>query len=178
MREPIGGGGCLTPGEQTKQREDQKQGGQDQNPGVPPRHLLQLLPQPAGHQPPVLAGTSLRRTARPRGRQSNASAAIWQLWPPASPPSAGFSGCRVPGPLLRHHIIQMPKMHPHAEAAYRVVSLAGGYFGVEVVIPETHPTTVSKFATEAEAEEWIARHKSRVQAEVSAQRWFRRARPR
>lgn len=72
----------------------------------------------------------------------------------------------------------MPKMHPHAEAAYRVVSLAGGYFGVEVVIPETHPTTVSKFATEAEAEEWIARHKSRVQAEVSAQRWFRRARPR
>lgn len=72
----------------------------------------------------------------------------------------------------------MPKIHPHAEATYRIVSLTGGYFGVEVVIPDTHPTTVSKFATEAEAEEWIARHKSRVQAEAGSPRWFRRARPR
>lgn len=69
-------------------------------------------------------------------------------------------------------------MHPHAEASYRVVPLAGGYFGVEVVIPETYPTTVSKFATAAEAEEWIVRHKSQVQAEGGAQRWFRRSRPR
>lgn len=72
----------------------------------------------------------------------------------------------------------MAKTHPHAEATYRVVSLTGGAFGVEVVIPETNPTTVSKFATEADAEEWIARHKSRVQAEAGGQRWFRRARPR
>lgn len=72
----------------------------------------------------------------------------------------------------------MAKTHPHAEATYRVVPLNGGYFGVEVAIPETHPTTVSKFATEAQAEEWITQHKSRVQAEVGGQRWFRRARPR
>jgi hypothetical protein len=69
----------------------------------------------------------------------------------------------------------MPKTHPYAEATYCVVALDGGYFGVEVTIPEAYPTTVSRFATEAEAEAWIARHKSRVQSDVSTQRWFRRA---
>ena len=74
----------------------------------------------------------------------------------------------------------MTKMHPHAEATYRIVAIGEGYFGVEVVIPETYPTTVSRFATEAEAEAWIARHKSRVQSEgvVQGQRWFRRTKPR
>jgi hypothetical protein len=74
----------------------------------------------------------------------------------------------------------MAKSHPHAEATYRVIALDGGYFGVEVAIPETYPTTVSRFATEAEAEAWIARHKSRVQSEAvtQGQRWFRRAKPR
>ncbi len=71
----------------------------------------------------------------------------------------------------------MPKTHPYAEATYCVVALDGGYFGVKVAIPETHPTTVSKFATAAEAEEWIARHKSRVQSEASTQKWLRRTRP-
>jgi len=70
----------------------------------------------------------------------------------------------------------MAKTHPHAEATYRVVALDGGYFGVEVAIPDTYPTTVSRFATEAEAEEWIARHKDRVRSEVSTQKWFRRTR--
>jgi hypothetical protein len=74
----------------------------------------------------------------------------------------------------------MAKSHPHAEATYRVIEIDGGYFGVEVVIPETHPTTVSRFATETEAEAWIARHKSRVQSEagIHSQRWFRRPKPR
>lgn len=49
------------PGKQAEQREDQEQDGQDQDPGVPPRHLLQPLPQPAGHGPPVPAEFSLHR---------------------------------------------------------------------------------------------------------------------
>jgi hypothetical protein len=79
-----------------------------------------------------------------------------------------------------HHIGRMTKTHPHAEATYRVVAIDDGYFGVEVVIPETNPTMVSRFATEEEAEAWITRHKSRVQSEagVQSQRWFRRIKPR
>jgi hypothetical protein len=68
----------------------------------------------------------------------------------------------------------MARTHPHAEASYRVVPLTGGSFGVEVTIPDTHPTTVSSFPTEAEAEAWIAKHKSRVEADSSATGWFRR----
>jgi hypothetical protein len=92
-------------------------------------------------------------------------------------PGCAFLGFPVPNGRPGHHIRDMAKIHPHAEAAYRVITLDGGYFGVEVAIPETHPTTVSRFATEAEAEEWIARHKSRIQSEVLTQKWFRKIRP-
>ena len=45
-----------------------------------------------------------------------------------------------------HHIGRMQKIHPHAEATYRVISFDDGSFGVEVKIPEAYPTTVSKSA--------------------------------
>jgi hypothetical protein len=67
------------------------------------------------------------------------------------------------------------RIHPHAEATYRVIPLLDGGFGVEVVIPNTYPTTVSRFATEAAAEEWIAQKKKQVETEAVAQKWFRRA---
>ncbi len=70
----------------------------------------------------------------------------------------------------------MAKTHPHAEASYRVVPLPGGSFGVEVSIPGSFPTTVSAFATEAEAEGWIAKHKHRVAAEGSGLGRFRKQR--
>ena len=62
-----------------------------------------------------------------------------------------------------HHIGTMQKTHPHAEATYRVISFDDGSFGVKVEIPETSPTTVSKFATEADAAAWITEHQRRVQ---------------
>lgn len=68
------------------------------------------------------------------------------------------------------------RTHPHAEAAYRVVPMAGGAFGVEIVIPDTYPTTVSSFATEAAAEAWVAHNKGRVQSESLAGRWFKKSR--
>jgi hypothetical protein len=40
-----------------------------------------------------------------------------------------------------------------------VVLLESGSFGVEVSIPDSHPTTVSMFKTEADAEAWIAEHR-------------------
>jgi hypothetical protein len=64
------------------------------------------------------------------------------------------------------------RTHPHAEATYRVVRLVDGSFGIEVSIPENYPTTVSKFATEAEAEAWIVEHRHRVQSEGLSGRWF------
>ena len=63
-----------------------------------------------------------------------------------------------------HHIGTMQKTHPHAEATYRVISFDDGSFGVKVEIPETYPTTVSKFATEADAAAWITKHQRRVQS--------------
>ncbi len=70
----------------------------------------------------------------------------------------------------------MPKTHPHAEATYRVIPFDNGAFGVEVSIPDSHPTRVSKFETEADAEAWIADHRSRVQSQTQSGRQFRRSR--
>ena len=69
----------------------------------------------------------------------------------------------------------MPITHPHAEATYRVLALDDG-FGVEVTIPDTHPTTVTKFASEEAAEAWIAAHRERVLSQAqSGRRVFRGA---
>ena len=68
----------------------------------------------------------------------------------------------------------MAKIHPHAEASYRVIPLDSGSFGVEVSIPDSHPTTVSMFKTEADAEAWIAEHRRQVQSQTGSGGWFRR----
>ena len=73
------------------------------------------------------------------------------------------------------HMTRMARTHPHAEAAYSVITLADGTFGVEVRIPDTYPATVSNFATAEQAEAWIEEHKGRVQSDPGAQRWFRRS---
>jgi predicted metal-dependent hydrolase len=69
----------------------------------------------------------------------------------------------------------MALTHPHAEASYRVILLENGSFGVEVSIPASHPTTVSAFITEADAEAWITDHQRRVQSQTQSARWFRGA---
>jgi hypothetical protein len=69
------------------------------------------------------------------------------------------------------------KTHPHAEAIYEIVPLDPGGFGVRVSIPDTSPTTVSKFQTEAAAAAWIAAHKSHVQAQSQPGIAFRRSKP-
>lgn len=69
----------------------------------------------------------------------------------------------------------MPKTHPHAEATYRVIPFDDGLFGVEVSIPDSHPTRVSMFKTEADAEAWIEEHRRRVQFQTQSGRQFRRS---
>ena len=81
----------------------------------------------------------------------------------------------ITGPPL-HHVGRMQKIHPHTEATYRVISFDDGLFGVEVKIPEAYPTTVSKFATEADAEAWITDHRRRVQSYTQSGRWFTKSR--
>lgn len=66
----------------------------------------------------------------------------------------------------------MSRTHPHAEASYRVISLGSGLFAVEVSIPDSYPTRVSTFKTEADAEAWIAEHQRRVQSQTQSGRWF------
>jgi len=67
----------------------------------------------------------------------------------------------------------MPRIHPHAEAVYRVITAGDGSFAVEVTIPDSNPTTVRPFATEADAEAWIADHRRRVETQAQSGRWFR-----
>ena len=69
----------------------------------------------------------------------------------------------------------MPKTHPHAEATYRVIPFENGSFGVEVSIPDSHPTTVSMFKTEADAEAWIAEHRRQVESQTQSGRQLRRS---
>jgi hypothetical protein len=69
---------------------------------------------------------------------------------------------------------KMAKLHPHAEAIYKVVPLVDGTFGVEVVVPDTYPTYIRGFATEAGAGAWIAAHKVHVELNPP----YRRTKPR
>lgn len=70
------------------------------------------------------------------------------------------------------------RTNPYVEAVYRVVTLPGGSFGVEVKIPDSNPTIVSSFETEAAAEAWIARNKQRVSERAEPRNPFRRSQPR
>jgi|SwirhisoilCB2_FD_contig_41_5106024_length_379_multi_3_in_0_out_0_1 hypothetical protein len=71
----------------------------------------------------------------------------------------------------------MEQKHPHAEAVYRIVTQEDETFCVEVTIPETSPTTVTSFASAADAEAWIESHKDRVRQSQTLRRrgsWAKR----
>jgi len=73
----------------------------------------------------------------------------------------------------------MEPRHPHADATYRVIRRSDRTFGVEVMIPETHPTTVTSFATKADAEAWIVAHRQRVSnlRALGRGRWIKKRAP-
>jgi hypothetical protein len=72
----------------------------------------------------------------------------------------------------------MARTHPHAEASYKVVAFEDGTFGVEVSIPDSSPTIVTKFASEQDAEAWITAHRHRVQSQAESGYWLRAQRGR
>ena len=67
----------------------------------------------------------------------------------------------------------MASPHPHAQATYRVVAVKDGRFGVEITIPDTFPTLVTSFASEADSEDWIAQHKRQVEQQSLQRRTWR-----
>lgn len=72
----------------------------------------------------------------------------------------------------------MAAAHPHAAATYRVVQQKESY-GVEVSVPETCPTIVSGFASQEQAESWLADHKRQTDQNIASGRPpFRLARKR
>lgn len=54
------------------------------------------------------------------------------------------------------------RRHPHAEAQYAVFAQHDGTFAVRVTVPDSCPTTITSFVTEAAATEWIATHKDKA----------------
>jgi hypothetical protein len=67
----------------------------------------------------------------------------------------------------------MANIDDAAEATFRILE-RGAAYGVEVTIPDTSPTVVTSFATEADAEAWIAGYKERVVARATTKNWRRR----
>jgi hypothetical protein len=66
----------------------------------------------------------------------------------------------------------MDQKHPHAHARYAIVQQEDKTYGVEVRIAGMHPTTVTSFDSEANAGEWIDRHKKEVEAGPAPRRRF------
>jgi len=60
------------------------------------------------------------------------------------------------------------RAHPHAEATYQVIPSEDGSFAAEVRSPDTQPTKVGPFETSADAEAWIAEHRTRGEAQSAA----------
>ena len=58
--------------------------------------------------------------------------------------------------------IRMQKVHPYAQAEYKVFEQPDRSFGVTIVTPETSPANVTPFPTKQAAEAWIEAHKARV----------------
>ncbi len=60
------------------------------------------------------------------------------------------------------HIVKMINLSRKSEASFRIFSQTDKSFAIEVEIPESLPTTVRSFATEAAAKAWVARYKEQV----------------
>jgi hypothetical protein len=66
----------------------------------------------------------------------------------------------------------------NCEAVFRIFAQDDSSYAIEVVVPESSPTTVSSFPTEAAAEKWIVGYKARVEADDGRPRRSFHGRPR
>jgi hypothetical protein len=60
-----------------------------------------------------------------------------------------------------------PLSREASEQSKNITVQRDGSFVVEVRIPDSHPIRVGPFATQRDAEEWIADHQRRVEAQRS-----------
>ena len=58
----------------------------------------------------------------------------------------------------------MMNLNRNSDATFRVFQQSDGTYAVEITIPDAYPTTVTNFATEAAAEDWLAGYKQQVEA--------------
>lgn len=66
----------------------------------------------------------------------------------------------------------------NCEAVFRIFAQDDSSYAIEVVVPDSSPTTVSSFPTEAAAEKWIVGYKARVEADDGRPRRSFHGRPR
>jgi hypothetical protein len=66
----------------------------------------------------------------------------------------------------------------NCEAVFRIFAQDDSSYAIEVVVPDSSPTTVSSFPTEADAEKWIVSYKARVEADDGRPRRSFHGRPR
>ena len=69
----------------------------------------------------------------------------------------------LPVGARRHHISEHGEAASSRRGGYIVVPFVERTFGVEVVVPDTHPTDINGFVTGAEAEAWIAGYKKEME---------------
>jgi hypothetical protein len=66
----------------------------------------------------------------------------------------------------------------NCEAVFRIFAQDDSSYAIEVVVPESSPTTVSSFPTQDAAEKWIVGYKARVEADDGRGRRTFHGRPR
>jgi hypothetical protein len=88
------------------------------------------------------------------------------------------SNCSSVNPVPTHHIPYMAQRHPHSDATYRIIPQKDLSFDVEVAIPGSSPTMVTRFPTEEKAQSWITGHRQRVEEGTFYKSTMRRNPPR
>jgi hypothetical protein len=68
----------------------------------------------------------------------------------------------------------MSSIEPTTETTFRIFLQDDKSYGIEVTIQDSFPTTVKSFATEADAENWIANYQTRMSEKKTKKTWRQR----
>lgn len=72
------------------------------------------------------------------------------------------------------HIVVMTTQEITPETAFRIFLQDDQSYAIEVTIPDSFPTIITRFDTEAAAEKWIAGYHARLEAKPARKSWGRR----
>jgi len=68
----------------------------------------------------------------------------------------------------------MSSIETPPDTTFRIFLMDDKSYGIEVTIPDSFPTTVKSFASEAAAESWIANYQTRLAEKTTRKTWRRR----